>query len=61
MTEQKIREAFEKVKPLTENLSQFMCFRAGYLSLLNDLKMQSAIAKGEVQILYRLPEGIEKP
>ena len=62
-TEAKIREAFEKVKPLTENLSQFMCFRAGYLSLLNELEFGGYNTTPQDMLMhkvYRLPEGVTK-
>ena len=60
MNEQKIREAFNRTEPNKVNYSgpMFIYFRAGYLALLNELEY---VGKNNVEKLYRLPKGVEKP
>lgn len=71
-TEQKIREAFEKEYGTPNEVlcevtywDQFDHFKAGYLTLLNELEPEMAITDRNfsthlVEILYRLPEGVTK-
>jgi len=56
MTEERIREAYERITAesgFKQTVGGFICFKAGYLFLLNSL--QSITPE-----LYRLPEGVTK-
>ena len=58
LTEQNIREAFEKyceANPFKDSFSE-ADFRAGYLALLNELESTSLMGFD----FYRLPEGVTK-
>lgn len=58
MTEQKIREEFNKVQELLKpTQANYATFREGYLALLNSLEY---VGENKVEKLYRLPEGITK-
>ena len=59
-TEAKIREAYEQVchdAAMPERTHGYIMFRAGYLALLNQLKM-GGWTENKRHILYRLPEGV---
>ena len=54
-TDQKIREAFITYDKASGPI-EFMCFRAGYLALLNSLEEYDDFSV----TCYRLPGGVEK-
>jgi hypothetical protein len=69
MTEQKIREAFEKwwklngieVASHAEKAAARKGFKAGYMALLNELVPHVSIYSDTPEKLYRLPKGVTKP
>ena len=58
-TDQKIREAFITYDKASGPI-EFMCFRAGYLALLNSLELSEWVRDSDNEPLYALPEGVEK-
>ena len=62
-TEDKVREAFEKYKAskIYPESVAYGYFRAGYMALLNELEpLFATTSVTKTELLYRLPEGVEK-
>jgi len=59
MTEEKIREAYERITTesgFKQTVGGFILFKAGYLAMLNSLELDEM----SCSILYRLPEGVTR-
>jgi len=63
-TEEKIRGAYERITTesgFKQTVGGFICFKAGYLAMLNSLEnVWAETAVGCAEELYRLPEGVTK-
>ena len=60
MTEEKIREAYERITTdsgFKQTVGGYICFKAGYLAMLNSLE---CVGTNKVETLYRLPEGVTR-
>jgi len=59
-TEQKIREAYERITTesgFKQTVGGFICFKAGYLAMLNSLERAGGCGGME---LYYLPNGVTR-
>lgn len=62
MTEEKIREAYERITTesgFKQTVGGFICFKAGYLAMLNSLEPTNYYVSHSATI-YHLPGGVTR-